>query len=400
MQATKATKSKKYEIQRSNLLIEANYNIPSVDGYRIALIGMSNACANLLSNPDDEEALTISIKTKDLQSLFPSFRKAQGSVHKRIDQATDVIGSNNMVKVINKDEGNWKKIQFITDIEYQNADTLLIRFNEKMRPLFNPQSEFTRYLINDTAKLRSYQQIRIYELCVQYIKVGSMIVKITKLKQFIGVKTNKTNKTNSKLIEELKACINQINQKTNLEIEFKTLKTSRKITHIKFNFCRKDLHPLDTINQDKQITNISETNDIKAQLIALGFKKEKLKSLLKIPIEVLTQAIRATNKAKAQGFKKTMEACFFFQVGIIKRGDESTTTKIEPVQLVGLFKDNLSIEDRRDLWGAFYAQLSKEQQVAYSQTNREKNKTTKEALDKDFINKFNRWIYETKIRQP
>jgi hypothetical protein len=32
-------------------------------------------------------------------------------------------------------------------------------------------------------------------------------------------------------------------------------------------------------------------------------------------------------------------------------------------------------------------------------TSREKNKTVKEALDNDFTSKFNKWIYETKIKQ-
>jgi plasmid replication initiation protein len=404
----KATEQKKHEIQRSNLLIEASYNIPSVDGYRIALIGMSNACINLLNNPDDENALTVAIKTKELQALFPSFRKAQSDIHKRIDKATDSIGRNNMVKVLNKDEGHWRKIPFIMDIEYQNSNLLLIRFNEEIRPLFNPKSEFTRYLINDTAKLRSYQQIRVYELCCQYIKVGSRTVDIPTFKKFIGIK----NKTTSDLIRELNSCISQINNKTNLKVEFETLKTSRKITHIKFTFCRKDLHPLDGINQDRQISDASNTgnaNDtsntstIKAQLIALGFKKAKLPSLLKIPAEVLLRAITATKKTKTKGFKKTMEACFFFQVGIFKSegsgDDTNNNTKIEPIQLVHLFKDNLSIETMKDLWDEFYAQLSEGQKNAYSESNREKNTTVKEALDHDFNNKYNRWIYETKIKQ-
>ncbi len=307
MKATKATEQKQHEIQRSNLLIEASYNIPSVDGYRIALIGMSNACINLLNNPDDETALTVAIKTKELQALFPAFRKAQGSIHKRIDQATDSI-------------------------------------------------------------------------------------------------------------RELNSCICQINNKTNLKVEFEALKTSRKITDIKFTFCRKDLHPLDAINQenqkkqDKQISNTSNANNtsnIKAQLTALGFQHAKLPSLLKIPTEVLLRAITATNKAKTKGFKKTMEACFFFQVGIFKseRSDDdnnnanTNTTKIEPIQLVHLFKDNLSIEAMNALWNEFYVQLSEGQKNAYSASNREKNTTVKEALDHDFNNKYNRWIYEAKIKQ-
>jgi plasmid replication initiation protein len=54
-------------------------------------------------------------------------------------------------------------------------------------------------------------------------------MEIQELKNFIGISKNKTT---YKLIQELKACITKINNKTNLEIEFKTIKTSRKITHI------------------------------------------------------------------------------------------------------------------------------------------------------------------------
>jgi plasmid replication initiation protein len=92
---------------------------------------------------------------------------------------------------------------------------------------------------------------------------------LQELKNFIGISKNKTT---YKLIQELKACITKINNKTNLEIEFKTIKTSRKITHVKFIFCRTDLHPLDEINNKK--------NDLKAQLTDLGFKQERHKSLL------------------------------------------------------------------------------------------------------------------------
>jgi hypothetical protein len=53
----------------------------------------------------------------------------------------------------------------------------------------------------------------------------------------------------------------------------------------------------------------------------------------------------------------------------------------------------------KDLWDEFYAQLSQGQKNAYSESNREKNTTVKEALDHDFNNKYNRWIYEAKIKQ-
>jgi len=412
----KDNKTIEYPIRISNSLIQSQYPIlPTVDSHRILQLGLSGVCKNLHNNKNNKEALeaalTVSLKTKTLKDLFPSFNRA-GNIHKRIDNATSIILQNNFIKT-KKDHGNFKKTAFIDNIEYKDFHEIIITFMESTRECFNPESQFTRYVINNTVKLSTYQQIRIYELCYQYIlsKQKYRTIDIPTFKQFVGIGKNKKV---SDVIRELKACIDQINQKTNLEIEFNTIKTSRKITHIKFSFCRKDIHPLELINQEKQerqerkisiainqnkqISNTNNTSNIKAQLIELGFKTAKLPSLLKIPAEVLTQAITATNKAKTKGFKKTMEACFFFQVGIIKSNDENPT-KIEPVQLVGMFKDNLSIEAMKDLWDEFYAQLSQEQKAAYSGTNREQNKTTKQALERDFTTKFNRWIYEVKIRQ-
>jgi hypothetical protein len=63
---------------------------------------------------------------------------------------------------------------------------------------------------------------------------------------------------------------------------------------------------------------------------------------------------------------------------------------------VQLFKDNLHIIEGRELWQEFYAQLNIKQQETYSNGNKDKNKLVKQALDNDFTNKFNKWIYETK----
>ena len=399
-------KMTEHPIRISNSLIQSEYPVlPTVDSHRILQLGLSGACKNLHNNKNNKEALktalTVSLKTQTLKDLFPSFNRA-GNLHKRIDNATSIILQNNFIKT-KKDHGNFKKTAFIENIEYKDFHEIIITFMESTRASFNPESEFTRYVINNTAKLSTYQQIRIYELCYQYMlsKQKYRTIDIPTFKQFVGIAKNKTT---SNLILELKASVKQINLKTNLKLEIESLRTNRKITHLKFIFRDKNAHPLDGINQERQKKQISDashasdTSNIKAQLTALGFKKAKLPSLLKIPAEVLLRAITATNKAKTKGFKKTMEACFFFQVGIFKRGDDDTT-KIDPIQLVHLFKDNLSLETMKALWNEFYAQLSEGQKNAYSESNREKNTTVKEALDHDFNNKYNRWIYETKIKQ-
>ncbi len=423
------TKNKECSIRIANSLVESNFpSPPSVDSYRILQLTMSVICENLyyaklklwdefylqllenerlpylnkrkkenikskkfnewiFSNEDKKNILisqlTASIEREDLEKLFPSFKKA-GNKHKRIDNAVNAILKNNFIET-RKDEGNFKKQVLIENIEYISYNKIQTTVIAKMINKFNPNSKFTRYLINHTAGLSSYQQIRICELCYQYITTGSRKMEIQELKKFIGIGKNKTT---SDLIRELKSSKKQINQKTNLEIEFITIKTSRKITHIKFNFCRTDQHPLDEINNKK--------NDLKAQLTDLGFKQERHKSLLKIPVEVLIPAINATKKTiEEKRIIKTIEACFYYQIGNLTDKNGKKFTNLE---LVSMFKENAGVK-RHDLWNEFYAQLSKEQRAAYSPTSREKNKAVKEALDNDFTSKFNKWIYETKIKQ-
>jgi hypothetical protein len=312
----------------------------------------------IFSNEDKKNTLisqlTTSIKREDLEKLFPFFKRA-GNKHKRIDNAVNAILKNNFIE-IRKDEGNFKKQVLIENIEYIDYNEIKITVIEKMINKFNPNSKFTRYLINHTARLSSYQQIRICEFCYQYIAIGIRKIEIQKLKKFIGIDKNKTT---SDLIRELKSSKNQINQKTNLEIEFKTIKTCRKITHIEFSFCRTDQHPLDEINNKK--------NDLKAQLIDLGFKEERYKSLIKIPVEILIPTINATKKAiKENRITKTIEAYFFYQVGILK---DKNGKKFTGLELVSMFKNNAGVK-KHTLWDEFYTQLSEEQKTAYSPTSR------------------------------
>jgi hypothetical protein len=99
-------------------------------------------------------------------------------------------------------------------------------------------------------------------------------------------------------------------------------------------FCRTDQHPLDEINNKK--------NDLKAQLTDLGFKQERHKSLLKIPVEVLIPAINATKKTiEEKRIIKTIEACFYYQIGNLTDKNGKKFTNLE---LVSMFKENAGVK--------------------------------------------------------
>jgi hypothetical protein len=190
--------NKEHSIRISNALIQSEYpTLPTVDSYRILQLCMSKICENLYH--DKEASMTVSLKIETLKKLFLSFAKA-GNIHKRIDDATSIILKNNIIQVLRKDQGNFKKTAFVESIEYKNSNEIVIKFIEETRALFNPNSDFTRYVISNTAKLSTYQQIRIYELCYQYIasKHKYRIIDIVDFKRFVGIKKNKTT---SKLMD-------------------------------------------------------------------------------------------------------------------------------------------------------------------------------------------------------
>ncbi|CAC9487584.1 hypothetical protein [uncultured Gammaproteobacteria bacterium] len=388
-------KNKIAEIKKSNALTNAFYNM-SVDTYKIFSLAASKFKDQLYYEQNItqyQDVFRVVINREEIENTFPSFRNSH-LIKKRFNKVAQETKANSTIAipVIEEDEVGFRFVPIIDSIKYNNIkQQIIMTFRPEAKEHLNPDPKKGNFDLDDVKNLSfitSMKQVPIYNICHKNIALGSVKKSIEELRKLTNTPEDKFQQTGHFISRVIKYQVNVINKNSILTIEVAPIKTGKKITHINFIISKKDTHPIEVINQ--------KPNSINKQLINLGFNSDKLQSFLKIPIEVLLLSINATQKEKIKGFKRTMRSFFFF---CVERLSKNTNTKITPVEVVQLFKNNLNIIESRELWQEFYAQLNTKQQETYSKGNKDKNKLVKQALDNDFNSKFNKWIYETKIKQ-
>ncbi|CAC9639695.1 replication initiation protein [bacterium endosymbiont of Bathymodiolus sp. 5 South] len=389
-------KNKITEIKKSNALINAFYNM-SVDTYKIFSLAASKFKDQLYFQKDitqDQNIFRVVIDREEVENIFPSFKNNK-LIKKRLNKVAQETKANSAIAIpiIEGDEVGFRFIPIIDSIKYNHIKQQIIMiFRPEAKEHLNPDPEKGNFDLDDVKNLgfiTSMKQVPIYNICHKNINLGSVKRSIEELRKLTNTPEDKFQQTGHFINRVIKYQVNVINKNSILTIEVALIKTGRKITHINFIISKKGTHPIEEINQ--------KPNSINKQLTNLGFHGDKLQSFLKIPTEVLLLSINATQKEKIKGFHTTTMRGFFFSR--VQRLSKNTNTKITPLEIVQLFKDNLHIIEGRELWQEFYAQLNIKQQETYSNGNKDKNKLVKQALDNDFTNKFNKWIYETKIKQ-
>jgi len=118
---------------------------------------------------------------------------------------------------------------------YENKGIVELSFSNDLKPyLLQLGEHFTKLEFKQLVNLSSVYAIRIYELCKQYEKIKERTIEIEKLKIMLGIE-----KTEYKLYGDFKKRVleiakREINEKTDINIDFEEIKTGRKVTSIKF----------------------------------------------------------------------------------------------------------------------------------------------------------------------
>jgi len=271
-------------IVKSNFLIEASYKL-SLQEARIILLLTS------MIKKNDKDFFNYRIHIKDFNDFIGI--KSTGNytrtkqITKKLREKTLLIKDN-----IKKTE---LQIGWLSSIEYFKGQGFVeLEFSPKLKPyLLDLKKFFTKYQIQNIAKLDSLYSIRVYELLKQYEKIGNRTFKIKNLKETLGIidKYRKYNDFKKKVIITAQK---ELKKKADIYFKFNEIKTGRKITSIEFLIYRKkekiklhdqkiETQKLFNIKEDvilkintllKQTFDISDPNTIKKWLVQ--FKDEKM----------------------------------------------------------------------------------------------------------------------------
>ncbi|MGY8868612.1 MAG: RepB family plasmid replication initiator protein, partial [Methylophagaceae bacterium] len=140
-----------------------------------------------------------------------------------------------------------------------------LQFTDAVIPLITRLSEqYTEYELKQVSELQSEYSIRLYELMMQWKKVGQTNkIAIDDLRKKLGVEPEQYQRMNNFKARVLDHAIGQINSYTDIEATYKQHKTGKAITAISFKFKQKAAPKQTAIDDgfikmtDKQISTFS-----------------------------------------------------------------------------------------------------------------------------------------------
>lgn len=133
--------------------------------------------------------------------------------------------------------------RWVDKIGYENdTGTVYLRFTADVVPLITRlEKEFTKYEIEQVAKLDSGYAIRLYEILIKWRKNGKPPkFDLLEFRRKLGVEDSQYKTMSNFKSRVLNPSIKQINEHTDITVEYKQITQGRKITGFEFSYKFKD----------------------------------------------------------------------------------------------------------------------------------------------------------------
>lgn len=216
-------------VVKSNFLINAQGKLSSVE-QKLYLTAIS------MISIDDEDFHEYVIPLVDVKKYFNT---DPANARRDIEKAINNLMS---AKVIFKNEqGDKIFTTLISSARFLKSDVdMILRIDPNLKPyLLQLKSNFTTYRLMNAYKLDSGHSIRIYELLMQYLKIGKRTFELEELKKTLGIE-GKYKAFDNFETRVLKVAEQEINEYTDIQISYEKIKKGTKIHAIEFHVKTKE----------------------------------------------------------------------------------------------------------------------------------------------------------------
>lgn len=210
-------------IIKSNNLIEARYNLSSLE-QKLLLITISEI--------KNSEKNTIEFTTKELYNILNITTNRQNELRKTLETLV-----NKSIIIIDKSLSNRKKTlvtHWFSSVTYNENGTIQIAFDTELLPyLLQLKTNFTTYTLDNILPMKKKYSIRFYELLKQYQKIGKRNFTISELREILNCEKEypRFQSFEQRIIDP---AVKEINQYTDIEIEYNKFKKGKSISEVEF----------------------------------------------------------------------------------------------------------------------------------------------------------------------
>lgn len=186
-----------------------------------------------------------------------------------------------------------------------------LRFDPALKPyLLQLKSHFTKLNLSDMMNLNSIYTARFYELLKQYESIGKRTIYLQKLRDYCGIIDQEYKKYNDLKKNVLERAKKEINEKTDIIVDYIEIKESRKIVAIEWTIKKitpekqGHLEKIDRLEKELRSERI-----VIDSLLEYGFSKTTIKRFITLHGEkTVKDAIRAVDLQVERGKAKNPKA--------------------------------------------------------------------------------------------
>ena len=232
-------------IVKSNVVITASYHL-TANEQRLILSAISQIPKGIIVQ--DEDVYTIEISDFIELGVHPktAYREMREAAERLYERSIVLKVGDNVIKTrwvqdmgVGTGEGliNLAKSLGIKPAKMpSNQHFVVLRFSKSILPyLSNLSANFTQYLKEDIAGLGSSYSIRFYELIMQFKDTGFRRITIESLREWLDLR-DKYPATKDLKVRVIETAVNEINEKTKLNVTYQLIKTGKNFTHLELRF--------------------------------------------------------------------------------------------------------------------------------------------------------------------
>lgn len=217
---------KKYWVTQSNNLIEARHKNPLTAREQKIVLTMAS-----MIEPLDEDFKDYKISVKEFSKMLGLKGQAKYSDIKEISQ--NLI---NKTIEIPQQKGGFLLVNWIASAEYiEGSGVVELSFSPKLKPyMLQLKEHFTSYRLSNVLDLSSTHSIRLYELMKKWQHRNRWKCSVEDLKLQLGIMDGTYERYSHFKARVLLKAAEEVNEKTDISIEFKEIKEGKRVVEIEF----------------------------------------------------------------------------------------------------------------------------------------------------------------------
>lgn len=215
-------------VRKSNALVSAAYRLTAAE-HRVIFCAISK----IKPMQKISDKVLYAVSTNDLANCGINIKHCSDI----LNSASEQLFSRSVT--ITASDGHEIKTRWIQSLRSQqetDSNYIELRFSRDIAPYLNNLTKnFTQFSLREAVSLSSAHAGRIFELLMQYQSIGTRTISLDDLREMLGLE-NKYPAFSDFRKRCLDTSVEEINNKTKLQVRYESIRTGRSISHIKFFF--------------------------------------------------------------------------------------------------------------------------------------------------------------------